>query len=278
MGWNPCIISVATRHKRYPEALVRLRESVLRSGFTGEFLCWPPGVLPDGCPPHLDTPFAFKPYGFHEACRRGKDLVLWLDASCVVVRKLDRLFQTIADEGHVLFRNGDFALGEWASDQALGHFEVSREHAMSMHEVNAAALGLNMKNQTAVDFLEQWYRAAKQGLPFRGVRDALGTWEDYAAIKWNRGNKVSADPRVRGHRHDQTVAGLLAHKLGMKLTTHGLQTYSHQRSRIGFRTVIVIDRDAQRGYATLTRLERLRRDRYLGGFVPLLRRPRQELG
>src|SRR6185295_8669569 len=87
-----CVISLATDEKRFPEALVRLESSVRRSGFAGEFLSWSPGKLPAGSPAHDEVPFAFKPYAFYEARARGMEQVLWLDSTCVVIRKLDRLF------------------------------------------------------------------------------------------------------------------------------------------------------------------------------------------
>jgi 5-methylcytosine-specific restriction endonuclease McrA len=40
---------------------------------------------------------------------------------------------------------------------------------------------------------------------------------------------VSSDPRVRGHRHDQTVAGVLAAQLGMRLSSEGLWVSSVAR-------------------------------------------------
>ena len=272
MGLQQCIISLATSDKRYSQALVRLRESVTRSGFTGEFMSWPPGSFPEGCPAHREVPFAFKPYCFREAQRRGMELVLWLDAACVVIRKLDPLFQVIAEDGYILFRNWRNMLGEWASDDALRVFDLSRECAMSIPEISAAAIGLNMKNGLALEFLDQWYAAARNGVAFRGIKEPIRTDEDYASVKWNRSMRVSSDSRVLGHRHDQTVAGILAHRLGMQLTTNGIEPYSRERRRIGRRTLIVTVRDAIRRDLDPIALERIRRDRYIGILMHLLYR------
>jgi hypothetical protein len=51
----------------------------------------------------------------------------------------------------------------------------------------------------------------------------------YQAVKWNLGARVSPDPRVRGHRHDQTVDGVLAAQLGMRLSSEGLWVSSIAR-------------------------------------------------
>jgi hypothetical protein len=174
------------------------------------------------------------------------------------------------ERGYVLFKNRGNMLGQWASDEALRLFELSREHAMRIQEVNAAAIGLNMGNAIAVDFLEQWYEAAREGLAFRGVREHHNAPEDFLNVKWNRARRVSSDPRVRGHRHDQTVAGILAHRLGMELTAGGLASYSQARRRIAPRTMIVIDRDTSKRDAALASLERVRRDKYLGFLMHFL--------
>ncbi len=266
MGLTACIITLATNDQRFAEGLVRLEDSVRRSGFRGTFLSLPPGSFPPGCPSHQDVPFAFKPHCFREASARGMDLVLWLDSACVVLRSLDPLFRAMARDGYVLFRNQAYVVGEWASDQAIHALELSREESMSISEVNAAAIGLNLRHPAAAAFLDQWYRAAQGEVAFRGSREPLRTAEDYQAMKWNRSGRASADPRVRGHRHDQTVAGVLAHRLQMKLTPHGLLPYSTSHRGIRPGTIIAIDRSVGRLDVPLLSAEQIRRGRYLGPF------------
>jgi hypothetical protein len=243
MSPRRCVVSLATKKAPFPKALRRLERSVRRAGFQGEILLWRPGSYPAGCPPHLEVPFAFKPFCFSEARRRGYDLVLWLDARCLVVRSLDPIFDEIAERGWVLFRNEPHVLGEWASDLALELFGLTREEALALPEVNGAALGLDLRNRVAADFLDSWYAAARDGRSFRGVVEPLGSGADYMDVKKNRSGRVSGDPRVRGHRHDQTVAGILAHRLGMTLTYEGLQTYTRDRRSIAPSTRILINRE-----------------------------------
>jgi hypothetical protein len=275
------ILSLATQNKLYPEGLRRLHESLLRVGFGGEFMCWPPGSFPAGCPPHWEAPFAFKPFCFAEARQRGVDLALWMDAACIAVRSLESLFREIDRRGQLLFQNGTRRLGEWASDEALARFDIGREQAMSIPEVNAATLGLDLRSAVGREFLDRWLEAAQHGVAFRGVPEALRTGEDYQDVKSNRALRVSADPRVRGHRHDQTVAGILAYRLGLPLTPVGLQTYSREHRRIEPTSVIVVDRDVRRSEGELASVARVHRDRYLGRWLQLLRerrlpwRPRQ---
>lgn len=237
-----CVISLATANTGFPKRLARLHQSLVTTGFTGDLLAWTPDRYPEDCPTHQDVPFAFKPFCFGQV-RRERQLVLWMDASCIAVRSLDPLFQRIATHGYLLFKNGRHKVGEWSSDDALAFFGMSREEAMGIDEVYAAAIGLDLSSPIANRFLDLWHDAARAGLPFRGVKEPLDTTDDYSEVKWNRGGRVSADPRVRGHRHDQTVAGILASRLGMTLTPTGLQPYPREGTcEVRKETMIMIDR------------------------------------
>jgi hypothetical protein len=278
MADRRCVVTLATDDKQYAASLERLEASLTSVGFTGELVSWRGGRFPEGSPSHSDVPFAFKPYCLAEAARGGGELLLWLDAACIAVRPLDPIFDRLDRNGYVLFRNGQHRVGEWASDLALELFGLSREDAMSIPEVNAAALGLNTGSEIGATFLARWFRAASDGVAFRGVASEPGSEPDYLAVKWNRDGLVSADRRVRGHRHDQTVAGLLAAELGMNLMDHGLETYSEERRAIGAKTLIAIGRDAGRhtggGLASLRRVRWARRLGTIGSGMP--RRPRPQ--
>jgi len=214
------VVSLAVGEPHFQRGVERLGETLRRVGFDGRFEAW--RTLPPGCPAHLDVPFAFKPYCLAEARAAGADRVLWLDSSCVAVKPLERMFAKIARDGYLLFRNWRFIAGEWAGDATLERFGITRDEAMEIPEVNACALGLDFRHPTGLAFFEQWLDEARRATAFRGTNQPIADAEDYKAVKWNRRQRVSADPRVRGHRHDQTVAGLLAYRLGMRLTKHGL--------------------------------------------------------
>ena len=241
---NRCIVSLATDRLFYPVSLDRLGRSVRSVAFSGSFRPWPPGSFPIGCPSPLEVPFAFKPFCLAEAHAQGAGAALWLDSSCVAVRPLDPIFTAIEANGYVLFRNGSYRLGEWASDHTLSEYGLSRERALALPEVNAAAIGLHFGSRIAAEFLESWHEAARAGTAFRGVPEPLQTWDDYEDVKWNRAGRVSADPRVHGHRHDQTVAGILADRLHMELTLDGLEDHLVLEAGRELRppTAIVIDR------------------------------------
>jgi hypothetical protein len=234
------VVSLATDHGGYPEALARMRESLARTGYDGEVATWEHGDLPGGCPAHDDVPFAFKPFALDEVRDRGYDVVLWLDAACVAVRSLEPFFKRIETDGHLLFRNGNRLVGEWSADAALDVLGLSRAEALEMPEVNAAAIGLDLGDRTAAEFQERWLDEARRGTTFRGDKSE--------------------------HRHDQTVAGILAARLGMKPLRRGLETLNLGQRHMRLSTRIVVGRDIRPGPpSSLDRLDRLRR------FGPLVR-------
>jgi hypothetical protein len=176
------------------------------------------------------VPFAFKAFCLEETRRRGHGAALWVDANAVVVGSLDPLFEQIDEHGYVLFANRNYRLGEWASDDALAAVGLTREAALLLREVNAAALGLRFSHPVARQFLDDWLTEARKATVFRGTAGKYEAKRDFQALKWNAEGRASPDPRVRGHRFDQTAAGIVAHRHGMRLTPSGLESASRLRS------------------------------------------------
>lgn len=79
---------------------------------------------------------------------------------------------------------------------------VTRENALTLSEVASGFIGFNLNDKTCNKILDEFFSLAKDGSLFKGY------WN-------NTNNSVSSDPRVKGHRHDQTVLSLLAHKYKM---------------------------------------------------------------
>lgn len=156
-----------------------------------------------GAPTHDVAPYAFKPAMFSYAQGRGYDMILWADSAVFAIANLEPIFEHIENHGHVFFANG--CVGEWSSDAALDSFKIGRDEAMRITELTGCLMGLDLRQPKAARFLIEWKALSRDGKTFPG--------------SWNNNNgEVSADPRVKGHRHDQTAASLLAHEIGMELT------------------------------------------------------------
>lgn len=204
-----CVLNYASGI--YIKGQERLKTSLRASGFTGDLLFWTDELPPD-CPPHDDSPWAFKVYAFAEARRRGYDSALWIDSNGVVIRPLDPLFAKIEHDGYFLWGRGAATVGEWSSDRVLESFDLTREQAFKIPEIAAFSVGLNFHDRTANDFLDRWLDRAGDGFSFRGIPKEY----PLAFTNNNEGGVVSADTRVKGHRHDQTIGSILASQLKMR--------------------------------------------------------------
>lgn len=169
---------------------------------------WTPGLywtdeMPPGSPTHRRMPYAFKAWAIEAARLHGADLVLWADACILPIRSMEPLWDLIESKGYWFSRNG-FQNGQWCSDAALPLLGITREEAFRQEHVVATTFGLNFRSKIGATFASEYLRLAQNG-SFRGP------WT-------NNGGEASADPRVTGHRHDQSAASVIAHRLRMILT------------------------------------------------------------
>lgn len=161
---------------------------------------------PQDCPAHWQVPYGFKPW-FFEYYRTTHKQVIWLDASCVPVKSFERLWYELERDG-CLFQVSPLSIGEWCSDAALETMGITREQALAMKpSMWNCAVGLDFRHKTACEFLEKWLEKSRDGRSFQGA------WT-------NEHGQASKDLRVQGHRHDQTIATILAYQLGMPFNEH----------------------------------------------------------
>ena len=199
------VVSVATDH--FVAHQDRLREGL--EGMAGSgVLHFYRGFLPPSSPTHEACPWGFKVYALLETCG---DAMLWCDSSIVPLRPLTRLWDLIEAQGYWFSENlppGEYGApyncGQFTCDSALPLLGITREEAFGIPQVIATAFGLDMRHQIARDFLAEWKRLAENG-SFRGPQN-------------NVYGEASPDPRVVGHRHDQTAASVIAYRLGMRLS------------------------------------------------------------
>jgi hypothetical protein len=146
---------------------------------------------------------------------------LWIDAAIAIKRPIDPLFNLMAEKGYLLFRE-DHSIGEYCKDDALSQLGIGREESFGLPSCWACVVGLNLTYPCAGEFLEKWIALANDGISFKGPK-----WSGVRGFP----RTASVDPRVKGHRHDQAAASVLALKLGMtEWTTKALfGTYFHNQ-------------------------------------------------
>lgn len=174
----------------------------LKRALVDPLLSWA-DEMPPGSLTHKRIPYAFKAWAIEAARMKGADLILWADACILPIRSMEPLWALIERQGYWFSRNG-FWNGQWCSDAALSLLGITREESFRQEHVVATTFGLNLRSEIGTRFASEYLRLAQNG-SFRGP------W-------MNNGGEASADPRVTGHRHDQTAASVIAHRLGMGLT------------------------------------------------------------
>ena len=147
---------------------------------------------------HGECQYGFKVDACFKALERGYDRVLWLDSQVVVVAPLGLVWRWL-DEHPMLQLKDEWNLGEWTNDFALGVFGVTRDEALKMPLSWTKVVGIDLRSKEGTGFLDRW-RSLRDAGAFNGPWHALDT---------------DADPRFRGHRHDQSCASWLAWDMGL---------------------------------------------------------------
>ena len=199
--------------------------------------------IPKEWPTHAEKPYAFKAYALKEA-GEAFDVLLWADACILPVQSLEPLWERIERDGYWFSRNG-WTNYEWTADSAYpdlfpaGWFngiapvnfdlEFAREENKRIPHLVATAFGLNVRHPKGRAFLDEYYRLASETHAF------CGPWTNSPVTP-------CGPPDVRGHRHDQTAASVIAWRLGFELTDPPeIFAYGAARDAHDPRTILLAD-------------------------------------
>jgi hypothetical protein len=150
------------------------------------------------------VPYAFKAWAIMEALKKGYENIIWMDSAIYATKPLNDFIKYIEDNGYVFFDNIGFSIGDYTSDACLNKFNWTRQEAFENKMIMACLMGFNSKNHDAVEFIKRYFEAATDGVSFPG------SWH-------NTNGEVSSDMRVKGHRHDQSVASIIIKDLNLKI-------------------------------------------------------------
>lgn len=200
------VVSFADGCGNYAKAMMRLELSLKQVSFDGHFK----GINDYGhiqSPHHKEVPYAFKALSIKKAMEEmgNTGLLLWCDSVIYATKSVEPIFNHIKEHGYLFFDNVGFSIGDYTSDACLQKFEMSRDEAFSSKMLMACCMGFDLDNQKTKQFLDAYIGAALDGVSYPG--------------DWHNNNlQVSTDMRVKGHRHDQSVASILVEKMGMEIT------------------------------------------------------------
>jgi hypothetical protein len=151
-----------------------------------------------GAPPHIYNPYSFKVYAIEAVRSKGYEIVMWCDSILRLVRPLETILPEIETVGVYLAEDG-WKSGMFANDKSLEYFGYTRDQAMEIPAIWACFMGFDFKNPVTHEFMKRWKKACTDGI--------------FAGRTFNNEGTESADPRCKGHRHDQTCAELISHQM-----------------------------------------------------------------
>lgn len=201
------VVTFADGVGNYAKAMMRQELSMKAVGFDGTWK----GINDYGhigSPLHKGhptaVPYAFKAHSIKKAIEEGAELILWLDSVVYATKSIQPVFDHIQEHGYLFFDNISYTIGDYTSDACLNKFGMSRDEAFKSPMIMACCMGFNIYNEQARKFLDSYILAASDGVSFHG--------------DWTNENlQVSNDMRVKGTRHDQSVASILIKQMGLKI-------------------------------------------------------------
>lgn len=214
------VVSFADGSGHYAKALMRLEDSLRKVGFNDEFHRFK-GINDYehiNSPHHKNAPgavpYAFKAFSIKKAMEEGARYILWCDSVVYATKSITPVFDHIAREGYLFFDNIGFSIGDYTSDACLAEWNMTREEAFEKKMIMACVMGFDVEHPDAKQFLEQYILAAVDEVSYHHSTPDTRKYGDWT----NEHLQVSNDLRVKGHRHDQSVASIIIAKMGLKIT------------------------------------------------------------
>jgi hypothetical protein len=215
MSSKNCIVSVGVG-SRYGQSFsrnaARLQQSINYHIKDIDTFFWKE-EFPPNSPTHEEANFVFKAHALDYALKQNDyDKMFWMDSSIIVVNDFTPIIDYVEENKVLLIQdNSDlntgmkYNAGQWLCDHSLKYLDITREESFEIPQMYSAFMGWNLRDETARKHLEKFIEVAKMdnGNAFHGPSDNDGI--------------CSKDERVKGHRHDQSVAAVLANQLGLEL-------------------------------------------------------------
>lgn len=216
-----CIVNYASPgRENYLKGQQRLRQSLLDVGYGGDFIAYA-NTLPPNCPTHQQSPYAFKYFAIRDAFTRGYQLVLWLDASMVVHKDLQPVWDIVKRDGFIVFDNPGCPEAMFTSRDCLDLIGCSPKEAETFSQCCGGCVGFNREHPKAMELFWRMMALARHGQAFRG----------------QSGSKY---PKYKGHRHDQSCISFLLRKYGFHVTPNFIIRYTQDSRGIDDDVVIEI--------------------------------------
>lgn len=159
----------------------------------------------DGYPSNNELNYGFKTYCLCEALKNRADIAIWSDTNMLLIKPFNELVRAIKSGPPVfLMKNAGWKAGQWTHDRCLDEFGVSRSEAYNIPTVVSGFVAYDFTDPLAVDFFNEFKSYSLRPEIINGPRYAGGSLDVY-------------DNSYFGHRHDQSILSLMAHKKNIML-------------------------------------------------------------
>jgi hypothetical protein len=218
-----CLVSVVTDNMYYRYGQMRLARELRRFDPWTKQKFWQ--SIPGEWPKHKDRPYAFKSFAMMEASSTS-DLVLWCDSSIVPIRPMESFWEALDRDGYFLVENKEGMNYEWTADNAYQYLfpdmsiDEARKISRTVPQIVGGIIGVNVRSKVGKAFIEEYYRLAKDTDAFAGPWANLNypNRTQYGGSTYT--TAPCGPPDVKGHRHDQTAASVIAWRMGLKLSQY----------------------------------------------------------
>jgi hypothetical protein len=147
---------------------------------------------------HKNSPYCFKLKILMDIIgTRGYSRVVWADSAVYVVKDPQPFFDLL-DDNPVLFLYGGDQLVQYVNEATLRQADVERKDlaAAKAELISGSLFGFDFEQEVARKFLEEW------------------RW--YETKGYFKANGQKPDGTFVTHRHDEAVASVLLHKMGIE--------------------------------------------------------------
>lgn len=199
-------VSCAFNDQRYLDQQTRLIESIDKHHPESVGFHWT-NELPPGSPEFLNSLYGFKVHAVIHALNEGYERVLFLDPACILLDRVDFLFDLCRTHGVVAVKD-DNKLP--ASDAALAHFKYRRKDITDFHLVGGSVYAFDWYYSKPV--FRMWYEAERNGI--------FGSQYEAASEK------------LQGHRYDETCMALSLYRHGFEPVGADVARYNFEGGAI----------------------------------------------
>lgn len=158
-----CIVTYISFNEEYVSHLNNLIEQLKLIGFDGHLIYriggWP--ATQEGSLEFFDVPYSFKIFSLLEAKHLGYESCLWLDACLFPVKKLDPIFEHIAQHGVFFQTIPGYPMEDHIQAFATESFGLSLSKFLQFTFVSSFTVGLDLTSQRGLNLLDSWYEMVK---------------------------------------------------------------------------------------------------------------------